>query len=419
METKIPSSFRDPSSSVYLEDDVLYRRVDPEDYSLLMKSGLYSTLSGRLVRHEEVDKCTIKPTLIPFISYPYEWCFSQLKDAALLTLDIQRTALKFGMTLKDASAYNVQFVGSRPVFIDTGSFTKRIEGEPWIAYRQFCQHFVAPLALMSYKDARLSQLLRTNIDGIPLDLASKLLPKLRPSLLAHVHLHAKSQRHFVHSSIKLHMHESQLVGLVRSLRSCVSSMKCNRSNSWADYQTDEGKKETVTSYIKLADPKTVWDLGGNTGAFSEIAYELGATVMCFDSDHDAIDQAYNSGNGFLPLVLDLTNPSPGIGWHGQERMSLVERGPADLVMALALVHHLAIANNVPLGMIAEFLGDICHYLVIEFVPKTDRRVQELLRTREDIFPDYTEAGFEKAFGEHFRVLRKEGTDRILYLMEAK
>ncbi|MCK4351645.1 MAG: SAM-dependent methyltransferase, partial [Candidatus Krumholzibacteria bacterium] len=211
--TKHSGSFRDPNGFLYFKDGILYRQINGgyrEEYELLIRSGLYDDLSrdGLLVRHEEVDDSlaltdgafrVIRPELVPFVSYPYEWSFGQLKEAALLTLAIQKKALEAGMSLKDATAYNVQFAGFRPLFIDTLSFELYQEGRPWVAYRQFCQHFLAPLALMSYTDIRMNQLARIHIDGVPLDLASRLLPwktRLRFSIFTHVHLHARYQRRY-------------------------------------------------------------------------------------------------------------------------------------------------------------------------------------------------------------------------------
>ena len=197
---KLASSFRDPSGFLFWRDGTLFRHLNEsyrEDYRMLMNSGLYARLTIKrfLIPHTEIDDHTIKPEIIPFISYPYEWCFSQLKDAALLTLQIQKEALDTGMILKDARAFNIQFLNGAPIFIDTLSFERYRAGEPWMGYRQFCQHFLAPLALMAYDDARLNTLSRVFLDGIPLDLAARLLPwrsMMRPSLFIHLHAHAKS-----------------------------------------------------------------------------------------------------------------------------------------------------------------------------------------------------------------------------------
>jgi len=444
-----PGSFRDPSGFVFRRAGVLYRQVNTsyrDDYDLLMSSGLHAALvrAGLLLSHEELPSSeghkTIKPREIPFISYPYEWCFSQLKDAALTTLAVAKTALEHGMSLKDASAYNVQFLGGRPVLIDTLSFEKYREGEPWVAYRQFCQHFVAPLALMSRKDVRLSQLLRVYIDGIPLDLAARLLPRgTRWSfgLAAHVHLHAGAQQRYADKAVKpgrRRMTRLSFMGLLDSLEKTVRGLKWRPAGTeWADYYDEtnysdaglEHKKQVIAAYLGRTKPATVWDLGANTGLFSRVAAAAGALTIAFDIDPAAVERNYHEcrqrdeGN-MLPLVMDLTNPSPGIGWRNKERMSLSERGPCDTALALALVHHLAIGNNSPLPMVADFLSGICRTLIIEFVPKSDSQVQRLLATREDVFPNYVREAFERDFSRRFAILDSQplqGSERTVYLME--
>jgi ribosomal protein L11 methylase PrmA len=449
-------SFRDPSGFLFWQDGSLYRQVNTtyrDNYEHLMKSGLYEALTtdGLLIPHEEVDiefpqpdlaSNVIRPELIPFISYPYEWCFSQLKDAALTTLRIQKICLDFGMSLKDCSAYNIQFRKGRPVLIDTLSFEKYHEGQPWVAYRQFCQHFLAPLALTSYKDTRLNQLLRIYIDGIPLDLASSLLPfhtYLMFSLLSHIHLHARSQKRFASKTVDTTRYEvSRLsfLGIVDSLESAIRKQKWQpHSMEWADYYQDTNyssdafvhKKQIVAEFIDKIDPGSIWDLGANVGVFSRIASDKGIPTVSFDIDSAAVENNYlecvrREETNILPLVLDLTNPSPGIGWGNEERLSLAERGPTDCVLALALVHHLVVSNNVPFNRIAGFLGDICRSLIIEFVPKSDSQVQRLLATREDIFPDYTQQCFENEFKKYFRIESSAGirdSQRTLYLMRKR
>jgi hypothetical protein len=450
---QLPASFRDPSGFLFQQDGVIYRQVNliyKDDYDHLISSGLYQALvdDNLLIPHEEVSieppvpelaYKIIKPQPISFISYPYEWCFSQLRDAALTTLKLQRKAFEFGMSLRDSSAYNIQYKSGKPIFIDTLSFGKYREGQPWVAYRQFCQHFLAPLALMSYKDIRLSQLLCIYIDGLPLDLTSCLLPwrsRLRFSLLSHIHLHARSQKHFADKPIEVGQHRMghyAFLGILNSLESAVKKLKWQpRGTEWADYYQDtnysvqafEHKKTIVAGFLDKVRPATVWDLGANVGTFSRLASDRGIPTVSFDVDPAAVEKNYldciaRGDTSILPLVIDLTNPSPGIGWENKERMSLAERGPADAVLALALVHHLAISNNLPFGKIAEFLSHICTSLIIEFVPKTDSQVQRLLATREDIFPDYTRQAFEQEFSRYFTIddhadIRE--SQRTLYLM---
>lgn len=454
----LPSSFRDPSGFLFLDGGVLYRQVNlgyREDYDHLLSSGLYGSLvdEGLLVAHREVDprppespECykVLRPETLPFISYPFEWSFSQLQDAALTTLAIQKRSLQHGMSLKDGTAYNIQFRKGKPLLIDTLSFERVSEGSPWSGYRQFCQHFLAPLALAAYSDVRLSQLLRVHLDGIPLDLAGRLLPfrtRFRFSLLTHLHLHARAQTHFADKpdqQVRRAVSRRALLGLIENLESCVGGLRWTPPrDEWASYYGDtnysgEGfrhKQQLVSEFLDLIRPKPdmVWDLGANTGLFSRLAAGRGMTTIAFDQDPACVERNYRVCRqegiaNLLPLWVDLTNPSPNLGWHGRERMSLLERGSPDAVLALALIHHLAIANNLPLSRLAAFFGELCRSLIIEFVPKTDSQVRRLLASREDIFPHYTRQAFEQAFSRYFeiRTVRKiSQSERSLYQMERR
>jgi hypothetical protein len=450
------SSFRDPSGFVFWRQGRVYRQVNRsyrEHYDLLIASGLYRELSaaGWLIRHEDAPAelaigpdayKVIQPFRLPFISYPFEWSFSQLQDAALLTLDIQKTALAHGMSLKDASAYNIQFSEGKPLFIDTLSFEKYAEGRPWVAYRQFCQHFLAPLALMARCDVRFGQLGRVFMDGIPLDLASRLLPvrtRFAFSLLSHIHLHARSQKHFQDKALppsRRSFSRFSFLALVDSLRSSVARLRWQpQGTEWAEYYQNTNysdgavncKLKWLDESLNALNPQQVWDIGANTGVFSRLASARRIPTVSLDIDPAAVAknsrQCRRENDRFLmPLLGDITNPSPAIGWQNRERMSLLERGPADTVLALALVHHLAIGNNLPLPKIAALFAALCRTLIIEFVPKDDSQVQRLLASREDIFPDYHEQGFAAAFGRYFSIERSETIDqsgRRLYMMKNK
>lgn len=455
-EDVLPSSFRDPGGFVFRRDGVLLRgirRSVAPHYDMLMASGLYEDLAAAdlLVPHDEVPPGgerpgdlykVIRPEEIPFISYPYEWGFSQLQDAALATLEIEKRALRKGMTLVDASAYNIQFRKGRPVLIDTLSLRGAVEGEPWTAYGQFCRHFLAPLALMSLRDVRLGQLLRVHLDGVPLDLASSLLPlrsRRRPALLLHLHLHAGSQKRFEGRNVRVpkgQVSRRARMGLVDSLEAGTGKLRWRAAGTeWADYYQDtnytpeglDAKRRAVEEFITEVRPRTVWDLGGNVGDFSRVAAAAGAYTLSFDVDPACVERNYlrvraQKDRNVLPLLVDLTNPSPGLGWENRERMTLLERGPADAVLALALVHHLAIGNNLPLDKAARFFARAGRHLLIEFVPKSDSQVRRLLVTREDIFPGYTQEEFERTFGEIFVIKRRvslSGSVRTLYTMERR
>ena len=435
---RVLSSYKDPSGYVYIENDAIFRRINPVyqgEYEHLMKSGLYSALveAGLLIPHEEVSPGLLKPEKIPFISYPYEWCFSQLKDAALTTLAVQKTALQFGMTLKDATAYNIQFRNGRPVFIDTLSFVRYQEGDRWLPYRQYCQHFLAPLMLMAYTDMRLEQLLRIYLDGVPLDLARKLLPlkaRANTSFWLHILAPGLSQQHPTRKQA-VRTGKTTLLGLLNSLEKGTAGLKWKPRGNWVDYleaqEQDylEYKKQAVRDYLAMVKPALVWDLGANAGVFSEVCREFNAGVVSIDSDPGCIENFYlrlkeSKKTGILPLVMDLTNPSASLGWANRERMSLLERSSRDTVLALALVHHLALTYCIPLSMIASFFSRICRSLIIEFVPKEDPQARKLLATRADIFPDYHQAAFEDEFKRYFNIVSSRdipGSQRKLYLLK--
>ncbi|MEX0983738.1 MAG: SAM-dependent methyltransferase [Actinomycetota bacterium] len=455
---RLSSSFRDPHGFMFERDGILYRHVAEEHrehLTRLTESGLCERLfaDGLLIPHVEADPAlspgaaaVLMPERVGFVSYPYEWSYSQLRDAALATLRIQALALEHGMSLRDATAYNVTFHRGLPTFLDTTSLEILPENRPWVAYRQFCQHFLAPLALMAYRDVRLGQLSRIHLDGVPLDLASGLLPARTAAKLGiamHLRMHARSQRR----------HEKDAVwpdgptprgfsikafhGLIASLRRAVEALPEPAGASvWrayyseSDHYTTEAlgaKQQLVNGWIARCSPATVWDLGANTGRFAHLASQRGIATTAFDLDPFCVEESYREARSagiesFLPLVMDLTNPSPGLGWANVERHTLQARGPADLVLALALVHHLSIGNNVPLPMVMEDLARLGRAAIVEFIPKDDPKVVQLLHGREDVFGGYTQDGFERAARSYFDLATREdlpGSGRALYLLERR
>jgi hypothetical protein len=455
---RLTSSFRDPAGFMFRHAGKLYRRIEHSyagAYDQLMGSGLYDVLSqeGLLVAHREVRLengvtpgayQVLEPEEVSFLSYPYEWCFSQLRDAALVTLEVQKRAIEHGMLLKDASAFNIQFIRGRPVLIDTLSFEIYDEGEPWVAYRQFCQHFLAPLLLMSRVDVRLGKLLQVHLDGVPIDLTARLLPRrtvLSPGTLLHVHLHARSLRRHAATALR-HLRRpprlgrTGLLGLVDNLESTIRSLSWRPDCiAWSAYPETHtylpdalhAKRAFVTDFLTSLHPSPVliWDLGANTGEFSRLAAEHAGLVVAFDGDPAAVERNYrrvraeDAGN-VLPLLMDLTNPTPGVGWRGVERDPWLQRRHPDVVLALALVHHLAIANNLPFAAIAALLAEIAPAALVEFVPKSDPQVQRLLGSRRDVFSGYDKPGFEDAFAKHFQFARSEAlpsSERTLYLLK--
>ncbi len=450
------SSFRDPCGRILLRDGRVLRQINingKEDYRLLMQSGLYSRLTemGLLIPHNETTEKTadvygwkiIEPVMVPFVSYPWEWSFEELRTAALTTLQICRTALEHGMVLKDASAFNIQFNGVDAVFIDTLSFTRYREGKPWIAYSQFCRHFLAPLILGAKKDVRLIQLLRIYLDGIPLDLTVKLIPRhavLNLKMFIHIYLHAglqiiKKDK----AGIKIKrgfFSRNAMMGLLDSLESAIGGLRRKKTCSlWENYrdrmnysaEAYEQKRSIVEKMSASLKPSIVWDIGANDGVFSRIAACYAPIVISFDLDHEVIDGSFvhyrKSGvKKILPLITDLSNPTPSCGWAHTERMSLAERGPADCLLALALIHHLAIGNNVSFDKIAGFFAAIARNVIIEFIPKSDSQAARMLSTREDIFDTYTEHNFESSVERYFYIEEKApipSSLRIIYRLKNK
>ena len=457
-EGRLPGSFRDPAGFVFKRDGTFYRQVNRSyegTFDALMTSGLYGKLAeqGLLIGHEHADLglapepdalAVIKPEQLGFVSYPFEWSFSQLKASALATLRVQRLALGHGLSLKDASAYNMQLHDGRPTLIDTLSFEPYEAGLPWVGYRQFCQHFLAPLALMAYRDVRLGRLLQSHLDGLSLDLAAGLLPwrtRLRPGLLMHLHLHSRAQARHADSpqdreSLKGRMSRRRLDAVLESLESTIRKLTWHPGDTpWASYgdqssYSDAGqadKERLVAAYLAQVDAESVWDLGGNVGIFSRIAAARDVPVVSIDSDAGAIDLNYRrmaerGARHLYPIVADLTSPSPALGWDNREVRSLTERGPAGLVMGLALIHHLAIGNNTRFERLAEFFASLGRSLLIEFVPPDDPMVLRLLAMRNHTFPWYTQGDFEAAFGRYFRVRKTDpiaDSKRRLYLMVSR
>ena len=372
------TSFRDPAGFVYFRDGELLRQVNQvyrEHYDLLISSGLYDELveAGLLVRHVEVATASagtdlaykvLRPERVEFISYPGEWCFSAYRDVGLAALEVQRRALQHGMSLKDCSAFNFQFHNGRPVLIDTLSF-EIDRGLAWAGYRQFCEHFLAPLSLLSLLDPRLGQLWHSSVDGVPIDLAARLLPwrsRLRFGLGVHLHLHSLLQKkHSGQSGVSRSapVNLNAKLGLVESLRSTVGGLPIkHHRGEWESYydehsyspQEFEHKATLVRAFLERSHAAIVWDLGANTGYFSFLACDLGLRALALESDAACVERIYleakaRGATRLLPLVQDLTSPTPSFGWQNQERASIFERGRPDVVLALALIHHLALART--------------------------------------------------------------------------
>ena len=449
------ASFRDPSGFVFTENNEIFRAVKmsyQQNYEQLMQSGLYDelVLKGLLIPHIEVKKNIlpvhesykiIKPEKVLFISYPYEWCFSQMKDAGLVMLEIQKIALHHGMILKDASAFNIQFHKGRLVLVDTLSFEKYNDNKPWIAYRQFCEHFIAPLALMHFLDQRLNFLFTSNIDGIPLELAVKMLPvkaKLRLGIYMHLILHSRlkvkySNRNIDKFKIRT-ISKNSLYGLIHSLDTTIRTMKFKPISSvWSNYSEvtnpvySENKKQIVMEFISQINPQLIFDIGANTGNYSALINNNKTAIIAIDTDYQCIEKFYeqiksNNVQNILPLVNDIANPSSSIGWRNNERNSLLERINPDIVLMLAIFHHLVINNQIQLNMIVEFLSNLSKWIIIEYVPESDEQFKLMTQNRQGDFVYYSETCFEQGFIIAFDIICKRkilGSERVLYFMKKK
>lgn len=442
------SSFRDRDGYIFYKKEDVFRHINLgylPVWEQLKVSPFFKELveQKKVVNYEEVPASspppgiTIKVEKIPFISYPSEWSFGQLKKAALLTLAIQKKALQHGFSLKDASGYNVQFNGPKAIFIDTLSFEFYREGQPWQAYQQFCRHFLAPLLLAHYYNMpELKALLTTHIDGIPLDLCSKLLPfKSKLNLLAytHIHLHARfEKKHRVDVDTgkkQLYITKARLLSIIEHLEGGIKKLTLTPTpTNWTDYYETcsysqvgyEAKKQFVDTQLKAFKGGLCVDLGANTGEFSALAAANFKTVVSCDNDAEVVNaiQAKKIGN-LLALHITLENPTPAFGWNNEERKSFIERiRGAEFTMALALIHHLCIGNNVPLSQAAGFFANCSNTLLIEFVPKSDVQVKKLLVTKKDVFDDYTLENFKVSFNQYFKTLAQQaipGSDRVLFL----
>ena len=450
--TRHPASFKDPSGFVFEKNGKWYRQVNREyadEYNLLLGSGLYDHLVHErlLIPHQEIEENftdtvnwykTILPEQVEYITYPYEWCFEGLKDAALLTLQILRTALDYGMVIKDATPYNIQFHKGRAVFIDTLSFEKYDPLQPWVAYRQFCQHFLFPLYLEYYLKADLQKTMTTYMDGIPVEITSRMLP-LKSNLSLGVWLHVYTQNSFQHATKsnaeQIRFNKKKLLNLVNHLESIIQRFWIRKATTWSNYYEEtilgkdylENKEKLFLEFCNNLNVASALDIGANEGYFTKLLAKKNIKVVATDTDSRTIGNLYqhvhqNSIQNILPLIVDISNPSPALGFNNSERAAFHDRIKTDLVLALALIHHLAIGKNIALPMIAEYFGKIAPILIIEFVPKEDEKVIQMLVTRKDVFSEYSQQNFESCFQGYFEISKKQqiqGTQRHLYLMIRK
>lgn len=442
INNKIPASFRDEAGFVFKSNNTFYRTVEHhfKPHYDVFKSNLYPILveKSMILSFEEVEITDnsyykiLKPKQLIFKSYPFEWSFEMLKKAALLTLSIQKICIENSMTLKDASAYNIEFVDNKPIHIDLLSFEKYNESQPWIAYRQFCEHFLGPLLLMSKVDMNLNSLWYKYHEGFPLALVSKLLPfstKFNLHIFSHIHLHAKYLNKEGFGVTKSKFSKHKMLSLLDSLETLVINLKDNQSKTnWSDYYNEcsystneiSEKKEVVSSFLSNIKPTQIWDIGCNTGEFSILAGQFAQHVIATDYDvncinhlHIKIDSITNKN--IIPLINDITQPSPALGWNNQERESLLSRINVDTILALALIHHLYFSKNINFEMLASMFKSKAKNIIIEFVPFSDSQVKKINSTKLEDF-NYSKEHFENTFSKYFELKSQHllTNNRIIY-----
>jgi hypothetical protein len=454
-----PGSFRDRDSRVFVTPDGVYRALSArglEDFEALRAGELFASAveEGDLVATELADvtadgllpgtttAAVLRHERLPFISYPYEWTYGMLRDAAILHLELLDEAMAEGLTMKDASPYNVQWRGAKPVFADIGSFEALRRSEPWIGYRQFCTLFLYPLMLQAYRGVNFQPWLRGSLEGIqPVEMARLLRgrDRLRKGVLSHVALHARLERRYASTSRKAVKQELSSAGFkpeivqanLRKMRKLVGGMTWKAGQTaWTEYHEDNrgyeeadqrAKHDFVAAAAERAKPRLAWDLGTNDGVFARLIAPHCEFVVASDFDHETVEALYQSlkaeGNTtVLPLVVDLTDPSPGRGWRGVERATLQDRGRPELTLSLALIHHLSITRNVPIDDVVDWLGSLGGTHVVEFPLREDKMVQTLLNAkRDESHPDYDLAHFERCLAQRFEVVnRLELGTRVLF-----
>lgn len=438
-------SFRDPASRIVYHDGRVMRLLSKQglaDWEALARSRLFNewTSSGRLVetRAAPGGEPMLEHTRIPFWSYPYEWSFSMLRDAARLQLELLEAALAEDLTLKDASPYNIAFRGSRPVFCDIGSFMPYTAGEPWLGYRQFCQLFLYPLLLRAHAGLDVRPLLRGSLGGITAGQTRAVLRGRRlfaPGVMVDVALQARAEKSLAASRRDVRgelsaagFSKEMIVANLRRLRKVLDRTTWNPdASTWSDYAgcahvaTQRSPKENfIRSVMGARHRSLVWDLGTNDGFFARLAAENTDTVVAIDGDELVIDRLYRSlspGDGILPLVIDLADPSPGMGWRGRERRRLEERGSPELVLLLAVVHHMVVGSNLPLTEVMDWVASLRAEAVFEWVPPDDPMTQRLTANKRggEVHSDYTEADLRRLISERFEVRAETGFEgRILF-----
>lgn len=439
-------SFRDREGRIYHSEGRIFRGLSQralDAFHALSRTRFYSNFlkQGKLIDSRVVsgDERPLPGAVhehwagflehprVPLISYPYEWTFGMLRDAAALQLELVEAALLEDMALKDATPYNIQFVSGQPVFIDISSFEPLEPGAPWAGYRQFCELFLFPLMVQAYKGIDFQPFLRSRIDGVSVQTAARIFgwrDRFRRGVLSHVWLQSRLDRRYSGTSADIKsdlksagFNREMILANVRKLRRLVRGLEWQGSGSeWGSYETfhnyseedRERKARFVDECVVASGARRVWDLGCNTGQFAKIAARHADQVLALDRDHFAVERLYREIRSrglkaIQPLVQDVVDPSPNWGWRQRERSDLRSRSQPDLILCLALVHHVVISANIPLGEFVDWLAGIAPNLVIEFVSRDDDKVRTLLRNKVDRYSDYSREGLEGLLRKHYAV----------------
>ncbi len=457
-------SFKDPVARVVKKDGTYFRYIFQDyqkEYDCLMQSGLYLKLvqNGLLIPHKEVEidtnDCKIHKQLYPeqieFQSYPFEWSFTQWRNVLISYIKINQIALEYGMILKDATPYNFYLKCGKPIMFDTSSFIFFKEGNTWLAYQQFCETMLAPLALMHYNGSKWAKLTQGSIHGMQLNFTSKQLPIkswFNSCCLMHIHLHAKyvvkgekigneksknseSNHKNILSKEKLLLIHKHLLGSVQKWKSAYKF-----ENHWAGYYENDissdqyiaDKQQIVENWIKINKPQTVLDLGANTGKFSMIAANYAKHVIALEFDDICVDTIEEDLKklkiqNISTLIGNLSEPSPSLGILNKEIDNIFVRANSEMVLGLALIHHLCISNYMSMQQVAELFAKFSNaYAIVEFIPKEDEKVQLLLKNREDIFEYYLEEEFTKQFANYFDLIEESAlaeSKRKLFLFKKR
>ncbi len=441
---RLPSSFRDPSGFVYRKDGKVFRHIGKNavvDFDKFISSGLAAVLVERelLLPFEVIaknnDSITLEPEQIPFITWCYEWSYNQFLDAAQVTAEICRTALGYGFILKDASAFNLAYHKGKMYFIDHTSFVPCDLKTPWMAYKQFCMQFFAPLMLMKYVSPETLALLKSDVDGIKLDVASKMLPWksyfFLPAL-THIHLHSLADKKYSGMSSgnrSVRMKADGLHDLFETILHDLQSLRTNTNKTlWQDYYlcdhyskaSFEHKKALAEEFCSQRKPGVLLDAGANCGLFSQIASHHSSMVIAADFDANAVDALYlkcrNTDSNIVPVKLDIFNPTPGAGAFNEERSSFFDRCQPDCIMGLALMHHLRVTGNWNLEKIVKFFAIAKKSALVEFVPHDDPMMQQLVRGRGSVYADWKLENVVTAFKKSFprvRIREINNSSRVL------